>query len=91
MLVELFENKRRVFDDMFRWRVKVAAFFSVLKRVVDGYCMSRGRPGRDPVTNEILSDLEQPLQTAWVNETLHKIIYMNLRLRRPSRETTREE
>jgi Transposase DDE domain len=79
MLVELFENKRRVFDEMFRWRVKVEAFFSVLKRVVDGYCMSRGRPRRDPETNKMLPDLEQPLQTAWVNETLCKIIYMNLR------------
>lgn len=76
-LVEMFDGRRREFDDVYRWRVKVEAFFSALKRVVDGYCMSRGRPRKDENGEPAWDDRQ--LLTAWVNETLCKIIYMNLR------------
>lgn len=48
-----------------------AARFSVPKGVADGYCWSRGRK-RD------VKNANEPC-TAWINETLCKFIYTNLR------------
>jgi hypothetical protein len=71
-LVEWYDRKDRSFEEAFRFRVKIEALFSHLKRLADGYCWSRGR----------LHELEKPedLRTAWINELLCKFIYLNLRI-----------
>ena len=66
-LVEWYDKRRRDFDEFFRFRSKIEAFFSNMKRMADGYCWSRGRPRDGDVS------------VAWQNETLCKLIYMNLR------------
>lgn len=66
-LVKWYDERPRLFDGCYRLRSKIEGLFSVLKRVADGYCWSRGRPR------------EGDLSTAWQNETLCKFIYMNLR------------
>ena len=63
-------NNNRDFHEVYRCRPKVETLFSLLKRLARGYCWSRGRK-RKP-------NAEQPC-TAWINETLCKLIYLNLR------------
>lgn len=70
-LVEWYENNRKEFDEVFRFRVKVEAGFSVLKRMFDGNNWSRGRPN----TGIGASGLMQAKR----NETLCKLIAYNLR------------
>jgi hypothetical protein len=55
-------------DEYYRLRPKIEGLFSLLKRVSEGYCWSRGRPRTDV-----------PVSTAWQNELLCKFIYLNLR------------
>jgi hypothetical protein len=63
---------------VYRLRPKIESFFSVVKRVADGYCWSRGRPRKDAKGRRI-ANADTPC-TAWVNEALCKLIYVNLRL-----------
>jgi hypothetical protein len=67
-LVEWYDQLPRLFDEVYRLRPKIEGLFSLLKRVADGYCWSRGRPRTDV-----------PVSTAWQNELLCKFIYLNLR------------
>jgi len=66
-LADWYDSKPRRFDEFYRLRPKIEGLFSLVKRLADGYCWSRGRPREGPVS------------TAWENETLCKFIYMNLR------------
>lgn len=71
-LVEWFDrNENRDFHEIYRLRSKIECLFSVLKRVADGYCGSRGRKRRH-------RNASAPC-TAWINEVLCKLIYVNLR------------
>lgn len=64
-------NENRDFHEVYRFRPKVECLFSVLKRVADGYCWSRGRKREVRNANEPC--------VAWMNELLCKFIYVNLR------------
>jgi hypothetical protein len=50
-----------------------------MKRVADGYCWSRGRPHRDADGAIRYGGNSDSPCTAWRNETLCKVIYVNLR------------
>jgi hypothetical protein len=65
------QNNNRDFQDIYRLRVKVESLFSLMKRMATGFCQSKGRP----------REVDNPFVpcTAWINETLCKLIYMNLR------------
>ncbi len=76
--VEWFVKRQRDFHEAFRFRVKIEALFSHLKRLAAGYCWSRGR-------KSTVSNRNGPC-TAWMNELLCKFIYINLRM-----TVTREE
>lgn len=68
--VERYDKRRKEFDEEYRFRAKVEAVFSVIKRMFCGYLWSKGRP------NEVD---ENGLCQAWRNETICKIIAYNLR------------
>ncbi len=70
-LIQRYDGSRRDFQEVYRLRPKIEGFFSMLKRLADDYCWSRGRP-RD------IKNADDPC-TAWKIETLCKIIFMNLR------------
>jgi hypothetical protein len=70
-LVERYDNHQRDFHEVYRLRVKIEGIFSVVKRVADGHCWSRGRV-------RTVESLEGP-RDAWTNELLCKFIYVNLR------------
>jgi hypothetical protein len=76
--VEWYDNRQADFHSVYRLRPKIEGFFSLVKRVADGYCWSRGRSRRD-ADNKVIGNADVPC-TAWVNETLCKMIYVNLRL-----------
>lgn len=69
-LANWYDKRRRDFDEVYRLRSKIEGLFSLLKRMANGFCWSRGRP-RGP-------NAVEPC-TAWKNETLAKFIYLNLR------------
>lgn len=46
-LMRWYDDRPQEFHEVFRLRPKIESFFSVLKRVADGYCWSRGRPRKD--------------------------------------------
>jgi len=77
-LVEWFDKRHASFHEIYRLRVKVESFFSMLKSVTSGFCWSRGRPRKD-ATGQVVDNSLQPC-TAWKNESLCKIIYVNLRI-----------
>jgi len=77
-LVEWYDNRQADFHEYYRLRPKIEGFFSLVKRVADGYCWSRGRPRKDADGNVVGNDFEPCV--AWQNETLCKMIYVNLRL-----------
>lgn len=79
------ENQRD-FHEIYRLRAKIEGFFSYLKRVTDGYCWSRGRPVNDANGNPVTRDFTPPV--AWVNESLCKFIFMNLRITATLEEET---
>ena len=64
------------FHEIYRLRPKVEGFFSLLKRMADEQMWSRGRRHKDR-TFDAMRD-GGPC-TAWTNEALCKMIYMNLR------------
>ena len=74
-LVDLIEwydrNNNRDFHELYRLRPKVECLFSILKRVADGYCWTRGR-------KRTAKNADEPC-VAWINETLAKLTYVNLR------------
>jgi hypothetical protein len=71
-LIEWYDrNNNRDFQQVYRCRSKIEALFSLLKRLARGYCWSRGRP-------RAIANADEPC-TAWMNETLCKFIYLNLR------------
>ena len=67
----MFDEHPKEVHEVYRLRSKIEGFFSVLKRIASDYCWSHGRP------REGSNDLGP--STAWINETLCKFIYMNLR------------
>jgi hypothetical protein len=69
-LVDWYDKKRRDFDEVYRLRSKIEGLFSLLKRLANGFCWSRGRPRGE--------NAKEPC-VAWRNETLAKYIYLNLR------------
>jgi hypothetical protein len=69
-LVEWYDERRRDFDEVYRLRSKIEGLFSLLKRLANGFCWSRGRPRGENATEPCV---------AWKNETLAKYIYLNLR------------
>ena len=77
-LVEWYDKRQPDFHEVYRLRPKIEGYFSLIKRVAEGFCWSRGRPRKDadgyPVANSV-----EPC-TAWINETLCKVIYVNLRI-----------
>jgi hypothetical protein len=77
-LVRWYNDHQADFHEHYRLRPKIESYFSLVKRVAEGFCWSRGRPRKDadgyPVGNS-----KEPC-TAWINETLCKVIYVNLRL-----------
>jgi Transposase DDE domain len=70
-LVMWYDQRRREFDEVYRLRAKIEGLFSLLNRIAGGHLLSRGRPRTIP--NAI-----DPC-TAWKNELLAKMIYLNLR------------
>lgn len=66
------QDSNRAFHEVYRLRAKIEALFSILKRMARENCWSRGRH------SDASKNADQPC-TAWINETLCKFIYMNLR------------
>jgi hypothetical protein len=66
------EDNNRSFHEVYRLRPKIEALFSILKRMSQEYCWSRGR------RSEASKNADEPC-TAWINETLCKFIFLNLR------------
>jgi hypothetical protein len=77
-LVQWFDNRQVDFHHTYRLRPKVETFFWLVKRVATGYCWSRGRRRAD-ANGKVTTNSVTPC-TAWINETLCKMIYVNLRL-----------
>jgi hypothetical protein len=67
-LAEWYDKRPRDFDEFYRLRAKIEGLFSLLKRLAQGFCWSRGRPRLDG----------EPI-VAWQNEVLLKQIFINLR------------
>lgn len=71
-LVEWYDrNENRDFHEVYRLRSKIEGLFSLLKRMAGGFCWSRGRKHK-------IDNRHDPC-TAWKNEVLCKLIYLNLR------------
>lgn len=66
-----FDEFRRAFDEVYRLRPKIEAFFSALKRAAQDFCWSRGRYPED-------ADPNHPC-VAWKNEALCKFLFLNFR------------
>jgi hypothetical protein len=87
-LVRWYDQRQADFHEKYRLRVKVESYFSLIKSVTSGFCWSRGRPRKDAAGNTIKDDAGNPVYdlnavkpcTAWINETLCKVIYVNMRL-----------
>ncbi len=67
-----YDNDQRGFQEVYRLRPKVESLFSAMKRVSVDYCWSRGRQRAE------IKNADEPC-VAWINETLCKLVYMNLR------------
>lgn len=65
-------DNNRAFHEVYRLRPKIEALFSILKRTAGESCWSRGRHPN------AAKNADAPCQ-AWINETLCKFIYLNLR------------
>ena len=70
-LANWYDERPREFDEVYRLRPKIEGLFSIMKRMADGYCWSRGRLRKE-------SGNDEPC-TAWINEAICKCIYINLR------------
>ncbi len=77
-LVRWFDERQPDFHEHYRLRPKIESYFSLVKRVAEGFCWSRGRPRKDADGYRV-ENAKEPC-TAWINETLCKVIYVNLRL-----------
>jgi hypothetical protein len=66
------KENNKPFHEVYRLRTKIEALFSILKRVSQEHCWSRGRKNKEAKNSD------QPC-VAWQNETLCKFIYLNLR------------
>jgi hypothetical protein len=79
-LVQWYDERSADFHEYYRLRPKIEGFFSLVKRLADGFCWSRGRPRKD--AKGVVIPIENALEpcTAWINESLCKLIYVNLRL-----------
>jgi hypothetical protein len=77
-LIEWFDKRQQDLHEKYRFRAKVESYFSLLKSVTSGFCWSRGRPRKDAAGTTISNSLEPC--TAWKNETLCKVTYVNLRV-----------
>ncbi len=66
------EDNQRSFNEVYRLRPKIEALFSILKRMSQEYCWSRGR------RTDCSKNADKPC-TAWINETLCKFVFLNLR------------
>jgi hypothetical protein len=71
-LAKWYDDDQRDFHEVYRLRPKVESLFSAMKRITGDYCWSHGRPRAE------IKNADEPC-IAWVNETLCKLIYMNLR------------
>ena len=71
-LVEWFDKRQQDFHEKFRFRPKIESLYSALKRVTSGFVWSRGRRRRE------MANADAPC-TAWINETLCKLLYLNIR------------
>jgi len=79
-LVKWYDERQASFHEAYRIRPKVEGFFSLVKRVATDYCWSRGRPRKDADgTVRFGGENADGPCTAWRNETLCKLIYVNLR------------
>lgn len=59
-LVEWFDrNENRDFHEVYRLRSKIECLFSVLKRVADGYCWSRGRKRQNSERQRAMHGVDQ--------------------------------
>jgi hypothetical protein len=76
-LVRWYDDRQADFHETYRLRVKIESFFSSVKRVTSGFCWSRGRK-RKHKDGAVIGNAVDPC-TAWKNETLCKVIYVNLR------------
>jgi hypothetical protein len=76
-LVRWYDKRQADFHEIYRMRPKIEAYFSLVKRVSTGFCWSRGRKRKD-AGGVIVGNRREPC-TAWKNETLCKVIYVNLR------------
>ena len=80
-LVKWYDETPRKFDEFYRFRTKIEGLFSIIKRVAQNYCWSRGR-ARKGVKGKLHFDQQMTEDgpcVAWMNESLCKFIYMNLR------------
>jgi hypothetical protein len=80
-LVKWYDETPRKFDEIYRLRPKIEGLFSIIKRVAQGFCWSRGRARKD-VAGKLHFDQQMTEDgpcVAWMNESLCKFIYMNLR------------
>ena len=68
--IDWYDNRRKTFDEIYRFRGKVEAVFSVIKRMFCGYVWSKGRKN---------NGADEALSQAWRNETICKLIAYNLR------------
>jgi len=87
-LMTMFEDSPQKFHESYRLRSKIEGFFSTLKRISGEHCWSRGRPRRDAAGKFVSVDNSTQPCTAWINETLCKCIYMNLRTTASLQEET---
>jgi len=78
-LIIMFDDNQHEFHEIYRLRPKIEGFFSCLKRIAGEHCWSHGRPRVLPTGEFISLDNSLVPCTAWKNETLCKLIYMNLR------------
>jgi hypothetical protein len=80
-LVRWYDDRQAKFHEVYRLRPKNEGYFSLVKRVARGFFWSRGRRWKDADGKSHYGgeNADAPC-TAWKNETLCKLIYVNLRL-----------
>lgn len=79
-LAEWFDEHQKDFHEIYRLRPLIESLFSHLKRLATGFCWSRGRKRKETNADVVC--------TAWKNEMLCKLIYVNLRITVTTEEDT---
>ena len=79
-LVRWYDDRQADFHNAYRLRPKIEGYFSLVKRVSSGFCWSRGRPRKGADGKLHFGGNADGPCVAWQNETLCKLIYVNLRL-----------